>query len=62
LDDRYPVGEGLLTFTNPDEAAAAVEALRADYPRHARAARGLAEEYFDSDRVLGRLLARLGVD
>ena len=42
-------------------AAQRVEALRAHYPRHARVARRLAEAYFDSDRVLGRLTARLGI-
>ena len=56
-----PVGEGLFAFGTADEALAAVEALRADYPRHARAARAIAEEHFDSDRVLVRLLHRVGL-
>ena len=54
-----PAGEGLLAFSTLDEAAAAIEELRRDYPRHARAARALAEEHLDSDRVLTRLLERL---
>jgi hypothetical protein len=62
LRDLYPTGQGLITFATPDEAVAAAEELRRNYPCHARAARALAEEYFDSDRVLGRLLDRLGVD
>ena len=32
-----------------------------NYDWHAQAAREIAEEYFDSDKVLGRLLAKLGV-
>ena len=36
----------------PTSAAAAIEASRADYEHHARAARALAEEHLDSDRVL----------
>jgi hypothetical protein len=56
----YPAGEGLLAFSTPDEAAAAVEAVRADPARHGAAARELAREHFDSDRVLGRLLDRVG--
>jgi hypothetical protein len=40
---------------------AATEALEDDYDRHSRAARAVAEEYFDSDRVLGRLLGVLDV-
>jgi hypothetical protein len=59
--DAVPTGEGLLSFRTADDAAAAVEAVRADYPRHARAARHLAAEVFDSDRVLPRLLRSVGV-
>ena len=51
-----PTGEGLFAFETTDEALAAVEELRRDYPRHARAARELAQEYFDSDKVLTRML------
>jgi hypothetical protein len=57
----YPTGEGLLTFSTLEEAAAGVEAINRDYPRHARAAREIALEYFDSDRVLTKLLDDLGV-
>jgi len=59
LEDLYPLDAGLLTFSTPDEAAAAVEEVATDYERHALAAREIAEEYFDSDKVLGRLLERL---
>ena len=61
LEHVYPVGEGLLTFTTAEEAAASVDAINADYPRHARAARALAEEHLDSDVVLSRLLVKLGL-
>jgi hypothetical protein len=60
LDGLLPTGEGLVTFADVDEAAAGVESIAADWPRHARAARDLAEEYFDSDLVLGRLLDVVG--
>jgi hypothetical protein len=56
IGDRYPVGEGLLTFRTPDEAVAGAEAIAADYRGHSQAARALAEAHFDSDRVLGRFL------
>jgi hypothetical protein len=49
-------GAGLLSFATPEEAAAAVVEVEADYGRHSRAARELAEERFDSDRVLAELL------
>ena len=56
-----PTGEGLLAFETVEHALAGVERLNADYPKHARAARTLAETHFDSDIVLTRLLERLGV-
>ena len=59
LGELYPLGEGLIAFATLDEAVAGVEAIRSDHTRHARAARALAAEHFDSDRVLGRLLERL---
>jgi hypothetical protein len=61
FSDNYPVGEGLLAFSTLEEAAAGVEEIETNYERHSRAARALAEEYFDSDKVLTRLLARLGI-
>jgi hypothetical protein len=60
FSDFFPTGEGLLTFETTDTALASVEALNADYPRHARAARAIAEECFESGKVLGRLLQHIG--
>lgn len=57
----YPTGEGLLTFTTLDEAVAGVEEINGNYARHCKAAREIAEEYFDSDKVLGKLLEELGL-
>jgi hypothetical protein len=59
IKDLYPTGEGLLTFSTPEEAAEGVEAINRDYTRHAAAAREIAIEHFDSDKVLGRLVERL---
>lgn len=57
-----PTGEGIVTFRSLDEAAEAARRIMADYPRHCRAARGLAEEFFASDVVLRRLLAAVGLE
>lgn len=62
IDHLYPTGLGLVTFATLDDARAGAEAILGDYDRHSRAARDIAEEYFDSDRVFGDLLARLGAD
>jgi hypothetical protein len=58
---HYPTGEGLLAYSTLEEAVAGVEEITRRPDVHARAARALAEEYFDSDKVLGRLLQKLGV-
>jgi hypothetical protein len=60
FSDYLPTGNGLLPFTSSDDALAAIESLHANYPAHRRAARALAEEFFDSRRVLSRLLDQLG--
>jgi len=54
-------GEGLLTFATPQEALAATAAVLADPARHARAARALAEEHCDGERVVASVLADLVV-
>jgi hypothetical protein len=55
-----PTGEGLLAFDDVNSAAAGVAAIRGDYQRHASAARAVAEEHLDSDKVLAHLLGRIG--
>ena len=51
-----PVGEGVLSFRTVDEAVAAIREVEGHYTKHAKAARELAEEYFDSNKVLTRLI------
>jgi hypothetical protein len=55
------VGEGLLAFKTLERAVAGAEAIAADYAAHSQAARALAEEMFDSDKVLGRLMEEVGL-
>jgi hypothetical protein len=56
FSDQYPVGKGLVTFTNLAEAVAGAEAILGDLDGHVAAARSLAESYFDSDLVLAAFL------
>lgn len=57
--EHLPTGRGLMRFADAEGVLAAVEEVRADYAAHRRAARAIAEQFFDSDRVLTRLLACL---
>ena len=56
-----PTGDGLLTFSTTDDARDGVDRVARDYVHHARRARTIAEEYFDSDVVLDRVLRLVGV-
>ncbi len=56
-----PTGAGLWAFGTLDEAVAAVEAVNADYGGQARAARALAEEYFEAGRVAAAFLRDVGL-
>ncbi len=51
-----PVGMGILQFRNMNEALAAIHEVEANYEQHSKAARNIAEEYFNSDKVLNRLI------
>jgi hypothetical protein len=61
IGDVLPSGQGLVTFSTLDEAAAGAEEIVGDYERHGRAARELAEEHLAARRVLPRVLEALGV-
>jgi hypothetical protein len=57
--DTLPVGEGLVTFTTPDEAAEKARELAGDHARHRAAARRLAEDWFSPEAALRPLLEAL---
>jgi hypothetical protein len=57
---HLPEGEGLLAFDDVEGAAEALRRVESDPARHSRAARAVAEEHFDSARVLTSLLAETG--
>ena len=55
-----PAGDGLLAFDTVEGASDAVRAIASEYGRHSRAARGVAEAFLDSQKVLTALLTRIG--
>jgi hypothetical protein len=61
IEHRYPVGDGLITFSSLEEAVSGVQEVLGNYAHHSACARELAHEYFDSDKVLGGLLDRLEI-
>jgi hypothetical protein len=53
---NYPSGRGLLGFRTLDEAVDGADRIARDYADHSHAARAIAEEFFDSDKVLSALM------
>src|SRR5205085_4654876 len=53
---HLPCGDGLLSFSTIDEAAAGVDRINSEYAKHARCAQEIAREHFDARRVLPRLI------
>ena len=58
---NYGGDAGLLAFRSLGEIADAVEKINADYPKHSGAARQIAREIFEAEKVLKSLLDRAGI-
>jgi hypothetical protein len=56
FSEVLPASDGLVPFNTVEDAVAGIEDVRARHKSHQTAARALAEEAFDSSRVLRRLL------
>jgi hypothetical protein len=50
-----PTGLGLVAFTSLDDAVAGADSIMEDYAEHCRAARAIAEEFFDSRTALASI-------
>jgi len=61
FSDYLPCGEGLFSFSSIGDALQAVDSINRDYERHSTAARRIASEYFESGKVLSRLLKSVGL-
>lgn len=57
--NHIPAGEGLFAFDTPESAVEAIHCLTSEPEKHSRAARRIAEKYFDSRKVLSRMLEQL---
>jgi hypothetical protein len=56
FENLFPVGKGLLSFTDIDGAVSAIEEVEGNYSEHSIVAREIAEQYFDSKKVLADLI------
>ena len=56
FSDWLPAGAGIISFNTPEEALAGIEEINRRYEFHCKAARVIAEEYFDARKVLHRLV------
>jgi hypothetical protein len=57
--DSLPTGDGLLAFSTLEQAVRGAEEITVDLGHHSEAARSIAEEFFDSRKVLAELLEDL---
>ncbi len=57
-----PTGNGLFSFKTIEEAASAIEEISKNYEHHSESARKIAEDYFDSDKVLGEMIKICGLE
>ena len=58
---HIPTGEGLFAFQTMGDILAAFEKINSNYKKHCNAAREIAWEYFDANKVLSNLLKSIGL-
>jgi hypothetical protein len=56
FEEWLPVGKGILSFENMEQALDGIHSIDRDYAEHCLAARTFAEEYLDYKRTLPRML------
>lgn len=59
LGRNLPTGTGLLAFDDAAGAAAAIESVMDDYPRHSAAARAIAEKHLSPSRIIADLFRQV---
>jgi hypothetical protein len=60
--EHIPAGDGVLTFSTLEEAVAAIDDVNDHYAEHQRAARAMAEQYFEAKKVCADLLEQAGLN
>lgn len=61
FSDILPVGEGLFSFRTMADIQAAVDQILTNPAKHSRAARAIAEEYFNAEKVCQKMTDEIGL-
>jgi hypothetical protein len=56
-----PTGKGLFAFSKMDDILRAIDEIESDYEGNCKAAREIANQYFEADKVVGALLEKAGL-
>jgi hypothetical protein len=56
-----PTGLGLYAFHSLEDIPAAIQAINSDYQKHSQAAKDIAAEYFDAEKVLRQVMSEAGL-
>jgi hypothetical protein len=60
FSEWLPVGEGVFSFSTPNDVLAALSELGGNYAQHVNSARRIAEEHFEAKKVIGQMLDTAG--
>jgi hypothetical protein len=60
FSDFLPAGDGLFAYSSVEDVLNSIDQINSNYAHHSAAARSLAEEYFDSKKILTSLLVSIG--
>ena len=61
FSDVLPVGEGLFSFRTVDDIQTAVDKILSNPKKHSDAARDIAKEYFDAEKVCRKMVQEIGL-
>ena len=61
FETTIPTGQGLFSYTDHDQAIAALDAIDKDYEANRKAARRIAEDHFECSAVVKEILDTVGL-
>ena len=61
FSEHLPIGKGLFSFTTIEDAVECLKQISKDYAVHSAAARDIAEEFMDAEKVIRGVLEKVGI-